>query len=307
MAFPDLEQQCHIEPAPPAAPSNGRRRCGGYGSNGRWAASLMGLVLAVAIGMVAVRAIHGPPTVPGPAPAAVAAVDLSAGLVGVAPSILDAVGRGAARAMPQAATGLPATPPGGRPVVLYIGAEYCPFCAAQRWPLAIALARFGTFSGVYASHSAVDDVYPATPTISFHQVSYRSDYLSFTGVETASNVRGGGGYQPMDTLTATQQQLLNSFDRPPYVTAASAGAIPFMVFGDGYLQAGASFDPSLLAGMSTEDVLAALSHEDSAVARAILGSANAITAALCQLTTGRPSTVCTSPAATAFPELRHGH
>ena len=33
----------------------------------------------------------------------------------------------------------------GKPKVLYIGAEYCPYCAAQRWALAVALSRFGTF------------------------------------------------------------------------------------------------------------------------------------------------------------------
>jgi len=28
------------------------------------------------------------------------------------------------------------------PLVLYVGAEYCPYCAAQRWSTIIALSRF---------------------------------------------------------------------------------------------------------------------------------------------------------------------
>ena len=34
------------------------------------------------------------------------------------------------------------------PEVLYLGAEYCPYCAAQRWTTIIALSRFGTWSGL---------------------------------------------------------------------------------------------------------------------------------------------------------------
>src|SRR5215471_17073708 len=33
---------------------------------------------------------------------------------------------------------------GGKPEMLYIGAEYCPYCAAMRWSMAVALSRFGT-------------------------------------------------------------------------------------------------------------------------------------------------------------------
>jgi hypothetical protein len=32
--------------------------------------------------------------------------------------------------------------------MLYIGAEYCPYCAAERWPLVMALSKFGTFSNL---------------------------------------------------------------------------------------------------------------------------------------------------------------
>jgi hypothetical protein len=60
----------------------------------------------------------------------------------------------------------------GKPLVVYIGAEYCPFCAAQRWPLVVALSRFGTFSGLSVTRSASEDVFPDTATLSFHSASY---------------------------------------------------------------------------------------------------------------------------------------
>ena len=34
----------------------------------------------------------------------------------------------------------------GKPDLLFIGAEYCPVCATERWPMYVALAKFGTFS-----------------------------------------------------------------------------------------------------------------------------------------------------------------
>ena len=38
-------------------------------------------------------------------------------------------------------TGTPLTSD-GKPELLYLGAEYCPFCAAQRWAMVNALSRF---------------------------------------------------------------------------------------------------------------------------------------------------------------------
>ena len=43
---------------------------------------------------------------------------------------------------------------GGKPEVLYIGAQYCPYCAAERWALVAALSKFGTFHGLSGIHSA---------------------------------------------------------------------------------------------------------------------------------------------------------
>jgi hypothetical protein len=35
---------------------------------------------------------------------------------------------------------------GGKPAIVFVSKESCPFCAAERWPLAVALAHFGTWS-----------------------------------------------------------------------------------------------------------------------------------------------------------------
>lgn len=224
------------------------------------------------------------------------------------PSTLDGVGRGQGVTPPKRITEQPALAVDGKPLVVYIGAEYCPFCASQRWPLVIALNRFGSFTGLTGSHSATDDVFPDTNTVSFHGSTYTSEFLAFQGVEIATNERSGRGYAPLDTLTPEQQALIDTYNAPPFVEASSAGAIPFLDLGNQFLQTGASVSPQLLAGMSHDEIAAQLvSNPSGPVAQAILGSANAFTAALCVLTDGQPGEVCDSAAATAYQaEVRGG-
>ena len=52
--------------------------------------------------------------------------------------------------------------------MLYIGAEFCPICATQRWPMTVALSHFGTFSNLQQTHSAVSD--GNIPTLSYLRV-----------------------------------------------------------------------------------------------------------------------------------------
>ncbi len=195
-------------------------------------------------------------------------------------------------------TALPADTPSlssnGKPQVLYVGAEYCPFCAAERWPLTVALSRFGTFSGLGQTESASADVYPNTRTISYFGSTYTSPYRTFTPVETETNQpAAGGGYTPLQPLTPEQQQVLRTYDVPPYVHG-SGGAIPFGDLGGVYLVSGASYDPNLLRGLSMEQIAAKIADPTSALGKAVLASANRYTAALCQITKAQPANVCSS-------------
>jgi hypothetical protein len=173
--------------------------------------------------------------------------------------------------------------------VLYVGAEYCPFCAAQRWPLMIALSRFGTFDGVGITRSSSTDVHPDTPTLAFHGSTYTSDLLAFTPIEVATNIpNGSGGYTALDSLTSAQQKVVAEL--------SPDGSIPFVDLGGRYLLSGASLDASVFSAQTAADVAAALTTNGSAISEAVLGAANGMTAALCQLTSGQPGAVCSAPA-----------
>ena len=259
----------------------------------RLAGAAVGGVVLLLAAMVVVKLSlpRSEPAAAGPVPSTV--VD---DLLHVPTGTLDAVGRGKVATLPTALTGRPPLADGGKPLVLYVGAEYCPFCAAQRWGLIVALSRFGTFTGLGAARSATDDVYPGTATLTFHGATYSSPYLAFQGVEVATSERRGNSYAPLDTLTAAQTAVLNEY--------SSNGAVPFVDLGNRYVMTGASFSPSLLAGLTHQQVVTSLATPDSPVSAAVLGSANAFTAALCELTGGQPGDVCTGTAASAYPELR---
>jgi hypothetical protein len=192
----------------------------------------------------------------------------------------------------------PALTAGGKPRVLYVGAEYCPYCAAERWAVAEALSRFGTFSRLGTTHSSSSDTDPDTPTLSFHDSRYTSDLISFTGVEQTTNKRSLTGYQKLDTLSAADEKLTATYDATPYVPASSAGAIPFIDIAGKYISSGATYDPGILAGKTQLQVAKALSDPSSDIAKSVNGSANLFTAAICQATGGKPTAVCGSSGVT---------
>jgi Domain of unknown function (DUF929) len=211
-----------------------------------------------------------------------------AALAAIPQSELESIGRGTSSVDLKPVSAQPLTGARGKPQVLYVGAEYCPYCAAQRWSLAVALSRFGTLTGVGLTSSSSSDAFPDTPTLSFRGSSYASNYLDFVAVETAD--RQGA---QLDKVSPDQQALMQRYDAPPYSTA---GGIPFVDLGNRFVTSGAAYSPGLLQGMDQQQVVAALQNPSSAQAKAILGSANVFTAALCRMTGQQPANVCGTPA-----------
>lgn len=256
-------------------------------------ASAVAVVVVILAALVIVKVSGGGSSTAAPGATGPASPAVVAGVTKVPAATLNTVGVGSVSALPKPLDS-PALTADGKPRVLYIGAEYCPYCAAERWGMAVALSRFGTWSGLQTTSSSATDVDPSTPTLSFHGATYTSPYLSFTGVEETTNVPDGKGYKPLDTPTAADAALLTKYDAPPYVAASAQGAIPFVDIGGRYLISGASYDPKLLAGKTHEQVAAALADPTSTLAKAIDGTANTITATLCSITKNKPANVCTN-------------
>jgi len=219
-----------------------------------------------------------------PAPAA-----LQGAVTSVDPATLRTVGVPAGLSGPTKVTGghAPLVGTDGKPEVLYVGAEYCPFCAAERWALVVALSQFGSFTGLRETRSSSSDLYPDTPTLSFYGSTFASTDLDFTAVELATNQAVGGQYRSLEKLSSAQRSVLDAYDQPPYTS--QAGAIPFIDVDNRFVMIGASYDPAVLRGKSEVQIAQALSRPSSPVAKAVDGTANLLVAAISHATGVQPN------------------
>jgi hypothetical protein len=149
----------------------------------------------------------------------------------------------------------------GKPVLVYTGIENCPDCATVGWALAIALSRFGTFSGVREIRSQAVGVLHADDTWSFTHASYSSDYLSFTVAV------------PSQTAAA-------------FVESSDDAAIDFA---NRSVWSGPLFPPNLLAGRTWSQIAALLRSPSE---RPVLAAADNLIAAICGLTHDQPVADC---------------
>jgi hypothetical protein len=261
-------------------------------------------VVAVAAGIFVVRGVarHDHLTAATGGPGATAAGQGSAPAVSgdvlrdattVPASTLNAVGRGPVTVSGSLTrvSGLPLRK-NGKPVVFYDGAEYCPYCATERWAMIVALSRFGTFRGLKTIKSSATDSPPSIATWTFYGSKYTSQYLTFAAVEETGNVAdASGSYPRLQVPTVEEKLLLAKYDG----TGSLAGAIPFIDFGNKYVQVGdlPGFTPTDLQGQTWAQIAAALKDPANPTAQAVDGAANWTTAAVCALTNNQPSTACT--------------
>ena len=191
---------------------------------------------------------------------------------------------------PQA---LPASNPpfsqGGKPAILYVGAEYCPYCAAERWPLVMALSKFGTFSNLRGTTSSATDANPSTPTFSFYGSGYTSKYLSFLTDEEATNTGTA-----LQNPTSLEQSLVTKYDTTPYVPAADAGQnpIPFVYLGGKYVLTGNQYDASPIKQMQWSTAATYMTSGANATSKAAEAAAGYLVGDLCTLTHDQPVAVC---------------
>lgn len=219
-------------------------------------------------------------------------------------SIVSAVTKVPANELGQVGAGAANTPPtplksgqrltsNGKPEVLFIGAEYCPYCALERWALIGAMGRFGTWHHLaLIRSSATDPAGPNVPTFTFaHGATYTSKYISFVGREMYTNIpdpSSPAGYTPLQNLSKQQAQL---FSNPKL----GNNGFPFVDFGGVAAQIGSvssSPGPTALSNLTWKQVAHDLTQPKSSQAQMILGGINYDTAAICKMTGNRPGAVC---------------
>ncbi|MCL5067984.1 MAG: DUF929 domain-containing protein [Thaumarchaeota archaeon] len=190
---------------------------------------------------------------------------------------LASVGNGGVTA-PTTISGTPLTS-NGKPEVLYIGAEYCPYCAAERWSMIIALSKFGTFSNLQYMLSSSSDVFANTATFTFLSSTYVSNYITLTTVENED--RSG---KPLQSVTTEESTIWTQYMPNP--------GYPFIDFGNQLLITGYQFSVGVLSGLNWTQIASQLDNPNSAVAKSIDGAANTMIKAICTITNDQPSSVC---------------
>lgn len=218
----------------------------------------------------------------------------------VSPTTFAAVQTGGLANPLQAVANTPVlTDAAGKPQIVYIGAEFCPYCAAERWSVIVALSRFGTFQGLHLTTSSSTDIYNDTPTFTFVGSTYTSQYVIFLPTEESDRQQN-----PLQTPTAAEQQLLTKYDGPPYVQGS--GGIPFLDIANQQLAISSGYSPQILTGLTWQQIANDLSDPNNTVTQQIVGNANYLTAAICQATGQKPAAVCqAAPIPTISQKLGH--
>jgi thiol-disulfide isomerase/thioredoxin len=164
---------------------------------------------------------------------------------------------------------------GGKPVVVYVGAEFCPFCAIQRWSLIMALMRFGNFTDLtyMASSPAEGDL----ATFTFLGSSYHSNYLVFQPFENEDR-----NHSPLQSVPANYSAEWQTY----------GNKYPFMNFGNRYIIPSSTMLYNDLQGKNWTRVLDEINAGD-AFGVQIKQSANLLSALICKITGDLPSSVCT--------------
>lgn len=158
----------------------------------------------------------------------------------------------------------------GKPVVLFVGAQFCPHCAAERWALVLALGRFGRWSGLGKMRSTQGEMgFPGLATYDLLHATYRSTAVAVQMREIADFAG-----RPLQALTPRQSKAVDAYN--------PRGGIPFVLIGGRYAQVGAGFSPAVIQGLSFARIHALVyTQPTSTVSRAVTKEANIISALIC--------------------------
>lgn len=166
----------------------------------------------------------------------------------------------------------------GKLFVFFMGAEYCPFCAAERWAIVRALQRFGQWSGLKQTISAArDEPFLNLPTYDFTEATCTSSHIEFVAREVKNRE-----FKPLQKLLKTEEKLVREFNPKK--------AIPFLLIGGRFMQIGAGFTPKIFIGHTFRQTETELKKAESEIRKTIDAEADIISALMC--VSGLPPELC---------------
>jgi thiol-disulfide isomerase/thioredoxin len=166
----------------------------------------------------------------------------------------------------------------GKLQVFFMGAEYCPYCAAERWAVVRALQKFGQWNGLKQTMSAARaEPFLNLPTYDFTEVTYTSSQVEFVARELKNRE-----FKPLQKLTKTEEKLVRKYN--------AGMEIPFLLVGGRFMQIGAGFSPKIFIGHTFRQTETELKKVESEIRKTIDAEGNIIAALLCA--SGLPPELC---------------
>ena len=131
-----------------------------------------------------------------------------------------------------------------KPGIFFLGGEFCPYCAAQRWVIITALSRFGTFADIDNMQSSARTSSPTRQTFTFvagHLPEPVRHLPAGRALQQPCPTPGTGYYKILTPFTKEQAALVKKFSTAQFSSAATRDPVP------GRGQQGAVRRPELLA------------------------------------------------------------
>jgi thiol-disulfide isomerase/thioredoxin len=166
----------------------------------------------------------------------------------------------------------------GKLLIFFMGAEYCPYCAAERWAIVRALSKYGQWSGLKQTMSAArDEPFLNLPTYDLTEATYSSPNVEFVSREIKDRE-----FKPLQKLLKTDEKLVRKYN-PEKV-------IPFLLIGGRFMQIEAGFSPKIFIGHTFRQTETELKKFESDIRKTIDDEATIISALMC--VAGLPAELC---------------
>jgi thiol-disulfide isomerase/thioredoxin len=167
---------------------------------------------------------------------------------------------------------------GGKLTVFFMGAEYCPYCAAERWAIVRSLQKFGQWEGLKQTISAArNQPFLNLPTYDFTEATYNSPHIEFVAREIKDRE-----FKPFQKLSKTEEKIVRKHDPKK--------EIPFLLIAGRFMQIGSGFPPKIFIGHTFRQTETELKKVESEIRKTIDEEANVISALLCL--SGLPPELC---------------
>jgi hypothetical protein len=166
----------------------------------------------------------------------------------------------------------------GKLFVFFMGAEYDPYSAAERWAVVRGLQKFGQWNGLKQTMSAArDEPFLNLPTYDFTEATYTSAHIEFVARELKDRE-----FKPLQKLLKTEEKLVHKYNPDKQ--------IPFLLVGGQFMQIGAGFSPKIFIGHTFRQTETELKKIESEIRKTIDAEGNIIASLLCA--SGLPQELC---------------